>query len=130
MNIVNDVRAYVAAQLPGLYAVPGIDTFGAAVEAIIVRGDPSSAVETEYIDGSTTGVQSLSFYARSKTPGTAVAALDSIRALLDQPEVTLTAVLCIKVMPRALPTLVSKEETGESVYVMTVDVSFDGKNSK
>ena len=130
MNIVSDVRAYVAAQIPGLYATLGMDNFGAAVESIMVRGDPSTAVVTEYIDGSTTGVQSLSFYARSKTPATAVAALDSIRALLDQPEITLTAVLCIKVMPRALPALVSKEETGESVYVMTVDVSFDGKNSK
>ena len=130
MNIVSDIRAYVAAQIPGLYATLGMDNFGAAVESIMVRGDPSTAVVTEYIDGSTTGTQSLSFYARSKNPVTAISALDSIRSLLDQPEITLTSVLCIRVMPRALTALVSKEETGESIYVMTVDVDFDGKNAK
>lgn len=130
MNITSDVRAYVNTNLPSLYASVGLDSFGSTVEAIIARSDPSEAVVKEFIDGSTTGVQTISFYARSKAPATAIAALDAIRALLDQPEITLSGVLCIKVMPRVLPSLVSNEDTGASIYVLTVDVSFDGNNSK
>lgn len=128
MNITSDVRTYVMTNLPALYATMTMDSFGVAPEALMVRADPSSATQTEYIDGSTTGVQALSFYARSKAPGTAIAALDSIRDLLDKPEIALTSVLCVKVTPRALPALVGKEETGESIYTMTVDIEFDGMN--
>lgn len=130
MNIVSDVRTYVTAQLTGLYASMSMDNFGTAPEALMIRGDPSQATVTEYIDGSTTGRQVVSFYARSKNPATALGALDAIRDKLNQPEITLTGVLCIRVMPVALPAIVGKEETGESVYVMTVDIEFDGKNSK
>ena len=129
MNIVSDVKTYVTTNLTKLYATMTMDAFGVAPEALMVRGDPSSATVAEYIDGSTTGTQTLSFYARSKAPGTAIAALDAIRDLLDKPEISLTSVLCIRVTPRTLPALVSKESTGESIYSMTVDVDYDGKNA-
>jgi hypothetical protein len=128
MNIVSDVKAWIVAQLPTLYAAMTIDNFGSTVEALMIRGDPSSAVETEFIDGSTTGSQQVTFYARSKNPATAISALDSIYAKFNQPEITLTGVLCIRVQQVSLPAFVNKEEAGESIYSMTVNVDFDGKN--
>jgi hypothetical protein len=130
VNITADVKAYVVNALKTLYATMTIDSFGIAPEALMIRGDPSQATVVEYIDGSTTGTQSVSFYARSKNPDTALSALDAIRVLLDQPEIALTGVLCIKVMPKTLPALVAKEDTGESVYTFTVDVEYNGKNEK
>lgn len=130
MNITNDVKTYVTTNMTNPYAAMTIDNFGVAMEALMIRGDPSQATVVEYIDGSTNGTQSVSFYARSKNPATALAALDDIRVLLDQPEITLTNALCIKVYPRTLPAFVSKEATGESIYTFTVDVEYNGKNEK
>lgn len=128
MNITADIKAYVATKITNPYAVMTIDSFGIAPEALMVRADPSQATVVEYIDGSTSGTQSVSFYARSKNPATALSALDAIRLLFNQPEITLTSVSCVKIITRTLPALVSKEDTGESIYTFTVDVSYHGKN--
>jgi hypothetical protein len=84
----------------------------------------------EFIDGSTTGTQSLSFYARSKTPGTAIDTLNDIKAELDQPEITLSETLCIRVLPNSNVSFVSKEDTGESVYTFSADIDYDSQNGK
>lgn len=129
MNIASDIKTYLAAQITDLGTMY-IDNYGTVESCTMVRSDPSSAVETEFIDGSTTGEQVLSFYARNKNPATAIGKLDAILGKLDQPEITLTGVLCIRVMPRTLPSLVSKDEAGVSIYSCTVGVEYDGKNAK
>lgn len=111
-----------------LYATMTTDNFGSSVESIMIRGDPSSATVTEFVDGSTTGSQQVTFYARSANPATAKNALDIIYSKFNQPEISLTGVLCIRVNPVSLPAFVSKEDSGESIYSMTVNVDFDGKN--
>ena len=116
------------AQLPSLYATMTKDNWGTYVEALMIRGDPSSARVVEYVDGSNTGSQQVTFYARSANPATAKNALDEIYAKYNQPEIALTGVLCIRVNPVSLPAFVSKEDSGESIYSMTVNVDFDGKN--
>lgn len=129
MNITSDVKTWIMAQLTTqLYATMTTDNFGKAVEALMIRGDPSSAVVTEFVDGSSTGSQQVTFYARSANPATAKNALDLIYKKFNQPEITLTDVLCIRVNPVSLPAFVSKEDSGESIYSMTVNVEFDGKN--
>ena len=127
MNLVSDIRTWLITKLPA-YSTMVIDNFGAGVEGTMIRGDPSTARVTEYVDGSSTGSQQVTFYARSKNPATAKTALDDIYAQMNQPEITLTGVLCIRVNPVTVPAFVSKEDSGESIYSMTVNVEFDGKN--
>lgn len=127
MNIASDVKTWLESKLT-LYAVMTIDNFTTAPEALMVRTDPSSAIVTEFIDGSTAGSQQLTFYARSKSPTTAIYQLDDIRKAFNQPEIKLTEVKSIRVFPLTLHVFVSKEESGESIYSMTVNVEFDSLN--
>ena len=112
----------------GLYAQIGLEAFGLLSESIVIRSDPSEATVTEFIDGSSTGRQSISFYARSKAPTNAIEALVKIKNALDKTELSLTDVLCIRVTPRTLPAIVEKNDTGEFVYTMVVDIEFDNNN--
>lgn len=112
----------------GLYASIGLEAFGLLAESIVIRSDPSEATVTEFIDGSSTGRQSISFYARSKAPTNAIEALVKIKNALDKTELSLTDVLCIRVTPRTLPAIVEKNDTGEFVYTMVVDIEFDNNN--
>lgn len=128
MNITSDVRTWITAQLTTLYATMTTDNFGAAPEALMIRGDPSTAREVEFVDGSTTGTQAITFYARSASPTTAKTALDAIYDKFNSPEIALNDALCIRAAPVSLPAFVSQEDSGESIYSMTVNVDFDGKN--
>lgn len=111
-----------------LYAPIGLEAFGLLAESIVIRSDPSEATVTEFIDGSSTGRQSISFYARSKAPTNVIEALVKIKNALDKTELSLTDVLCIRVTPRTLPAIVEKNDTGEFVYTMVVDIEFDNNN--
>lgn len=130
MDIIADLALYVNTNAEDLYATVGLESFGTAPEAIIVRGDPSSAVVDDYIDGSFTGSQSASFYARSKDPGAAIGALGIIAETLDGADIDLTDVQLRVVMPQTLTHLTGQLETGEFEYVMTVVVEYDGMNAK
>lgn len=128
MNIINDVKNYLDGLNLDLYAPIGLEAFGLLSESIVIRSDPSEATVTEFIDGSSTGRQSISFYARSKAPTNAIEALVKIKNALDKTELSLTDVLCIRVTPRTLPAIVEKNDTGEFVYTMVVDIEFDNNN--
>ena len=128
MNIINDVKNYLDGLDLDLYAPIGLEAFGLLAESIVIRSDPSEATVTEFIDGSSTGRQSISFYARSKAPTSAIEALVKIKNALDKTELSLTDVLCIRVTPRTLPAIVEKNDTGEFVYTMVVDIEFDNNN--
>lgn len=128
MNIINDVKDYLDSLDLDLYAPIGLEAFGLLAESIVIRSDPSEATVTEFIDGSSTGRQSISFYARSKAPTNAIEALVKIKNALDKTELSLTDVLCIRVTPRTLPAIVEKNDTGEFVYTMVVDIEFDNNN--
>ena len=129
MNIASDVKTYLEAQITGLGTMY-IDTFGTVETATMIKSDPSSATDTVFVDGSTTGRQVLSFYARGKDQAAAYAKLDTIMGKLDGPKIALTGVLCIQVTPETLPSLVSKDDAGVSIYSCTVVVEYDGKNPK
>jgi len=128
VNIINDVKNYLDGLDLDLYAPIGLEAFGLLSESIVIRSDPSEATVTEFIDGSSTGRQSISFYARSKAPTNAIEALVKIKNALDKTELSLTDVLCIRVTPRTLPAIVEKNDTGEFVYTMVVDIEFDNNN--
>jgi len=95
----------------------------------MVRGDPSSAVVKEFIDGSYQGTQQLSFYSRNSDPSIAQSQLESIRAALDKEEIALTGCLAVRIRSTTGVSFVSREETGESIYVTTIVVDYDGLNA-
>lgn len=128
INIASDVKNHLSSLQ--LFAPIGLEAFGPASKGIIIRSDPSSATATEYIDGSSTGKQILSIYARSNNTPEILDALDKIREALDKPKIDLTSVLFISVKVLTLASLIGKEETGESIYQMTVEVDFDYQNKQ
>ena len=128
MNIVSDLKTFIMTAPAPVLTTMTMDAFGTTMESLMIRGDPSSGTVTEFIDGSTTGTQVVSVYARSKAPATALTALDTIRKKLDGAKITLTEVLFMETEIVTLPAYVSKEDTGEFIYTMTVNVNFDGKN--
>lgn len=124
MDIVSDIKTWLSEQTStsGItITMDNLDDTGT-----MIRGDPSSAVVTEFVDGSTTGQQQVTFYARD-TPETAKSNLQLIYNEINQPEIALTDVLCIRVFPVSLPAFVSKEKTGESNYSFTVNIDFDNQ---
>jgi hypothetical protein len=123
MNITADIQAWVKANV-SLYGAITIDNFGATSESLMVRGDPSNAKETPYLDGSAAGVQQLSFYARSKTPATAISALDTISKAIDLDEIAVTDALTITCRNVTTPFFVSKENSGESIYTFSATLEY------
>jgi len=123
MDIVSDIKTWLSEQTStsGItITMDNLDDTGT-----MIRGDPSSAVVTEFVDGSTTGQQQVTFYAKSASPATAKSNLQAIYDEMNQPEIALTDALCIRVSPASLPAFVSKEKTGESNYSFTVNIDFD-----
>jgi len=129
VNIVSDLKTFIMTS-PAPALPMNEDAYGTVTETLMIRGDPSSATVTEFTDGSTTGTQVLSIYARSKSPATCLTALDTIRKKLDGAKITLTEVTYRDIEIVTLPAFVSKDDTGVFVYTMTVNVEFDGKNTK
>lgn len=129
LNIIADLQNYIVNNLT-LYGPLYYDAFGDVDEAMAIRGDPSSATVKEYIDGSCTGSQSISFLARSANYETALGGLDTIKARLHGRELQITDAAFIRTNMVALPVLVSKDESGLSTYSMAVSIEYDDQNPK
>ena len=123
-DIVTDVKNWLKTELPSVCGSMTIDNNDNISSSVMIRGDPSTAVVTEFVDGSSTGSQQITFYAKDD-PATAKSNLQAIYDEMNQPEIALTDALCIRVSPASLPAFVSKEKTGESNYSFTVNVDFD-----
>ena len=126
MSIASDLRTYLLTKTN--LATIFEDAFGLEQNAVMIRSDPSTANVIEYVDGSYTGTQQLSIYARNVNPATAQADLEKVRATVDKKEITLTGVGVLKVQAVSTVSFVNKEETGEFIYSTTVDVTFGGNN--
>lgn len=126
MSIANDVRTYLLeeTELEDIYE----DSFGLEQNSIMIRSDPSTANVVEYVDGSYAGRQQLSIYARNINPTTAQSELEIVRDTVDKQEIPLTGVGVLNVQAVSTVSFVNKEETGEFIYLTTVDVTFDGNN--
>ena len=128
MSIAADICDWIATELTTLPAITE-DNLDPASAGLMVRGDPSSAVVKEFIDGSYQGTQQLSFYSRNSDPSIAQSQLESIRAALDKEEIALTGCLAVRIRSTTSVSFVSREETGESIYVTTIVVDYDGLNA-
>ena len=127
MSIASDVKTYILANATSITKMME-DNFGATNPALMVRSDPSTANEVEFIDGSYEGRQQLTFYARDSNPANAQAVLNLIRSTIDKKEIALTGLQVLKVQSVSTVSYVSKEDTGEFIYSTTADVAFYGKN--
>ena len=127
MSIASDVKTYILTNATSITKMTE-DNFGATNPALMVRSDPSTANEVEFIDGSYEGRQQLTFYARDSNPANAQAVLNLIRSTIDKKEIALTGLQVLKVQSVSTVSYVSKEDTGEFIYSTTADVTFYGKN--
>ena len=127
MSIASDVKTYILTNATSITKMME-DNFGATNPALMVRSDPSTANEVEFIDGSYEGTQQLTFYARDSNPANAQAVLNLIRSTIDKKEIALTGLQVLKVQSVSTVSYVSKEDTGEFIYSTTADVAFYGKN--
>ena len=127
MSIASDVKTYILTNAPTITKLLE-DNFGPSNPALMVRSDPSTANEKEFIDGSYEGRQQLTFYARDSNPANAQAVLNLIRTTIDKKEIALTGLQVLKVQSVSTVSYVSKEDTGEFIYSTTADVAFYGKN--
>ena len=127
MSIASDVKTYILTNATSITKMME-DNFGSTDPALMVRSDPSTANEKEFIDGSYEGRQQLTFYARDSNPANAQAVLNLIRSTIDKKEITLTGLQVLKVQSVSTVSYVSKEDTGEFIYSTTADVEFYGKN--
>lgn len=123
INIANDLKQYIESKLT-LYSTIYLDSFAMASESIMIRTLPSNATEDGYFDGSVSGVADIAIYARSKNPETAISALYEISGLIDNKKLSLTDLLFVNMTIVTLPSLITKIDTGESVYNFSVRVDY------
>lgn len=128
IDIASDVKNYINAQINNLFASMTYDEFASTAEALMIRRDPSTAVEKPFIDGSFSGQQQLAFYARSKTPATARNTLQQILDLFNEPSISLTDAICMSAKQVSTISFVGKLTTGESIYTCTIIINYDCDN--
>lgn len=117
MTILQEVIAYLLTKLTP-YATIQLDVFpGDSHEEIIIRAEPSQAVETRYMDGSRSGPYQFAFYAKSLSTETPPQQLDAIVDALDLPGMEqISQATLAKIEVVTSPALVSKTENGEYIY--------------
>jgi hypothetical protein len=125
MNIINEVNAYLLTKITP-YSTIYLDVFpNDSVEELMCRNDPSTAVESRYLDGSRIGAFNFSYYAKSANSETARLQLDAIVSALDMPDFTVisggTEIKCEAV---TTPAFVSKSEAGEVIFVSSFRLEY------
>lgn len=117
MTILQEVNAYLLTKLTP-YATVQLDVFpGNSHEEIIIRTQPSQAVETRYMDGSRAGQFQFSYYAKSENTETPRQQLDAIIDALDLPGMEqISEATLAKIEVVSSTVLVSKTENGEYIY--------------
>lgn len=99
-------------------------------DSLISRHDPSSARETEYIDGSAVGNLVVSYYVRSRSASKCRTVLTSIVEALDglcledyDDDITLNLTV------QTLPQFISVDDKNNAIYTVTVSVKYRRKSA-
>ena len=124
MNIIKELNDYLKTKLTP-YAAIVQDAFPTNVEAIIARHDPSTARESNYIDGSCVGEQMVSYYARSIDAKKAREQLDAIILALDMGEFSIAGGILVTCQVQANTMFVSKSDAGVFVYMNTLKIEYE-----
>jgi hypothetical protein len=124
-GIVDAIYTYVTTRLD-LYAPVYIDGLGEEVECLAMVHDPSVDNSTIYMDGSSEGVQTVSYLARSKNKAIAIDALQQIRALFNANRQTDIGegytIEDNRVM--TLPSWIQTTEDGQATYGLSVNYTY------
>jgi len=125
MNILNDVNAFLLTKITP-YSTIYLDSFPAdAVEELMARNDPNTAMEKQYIDGAYGGHFQFSYYAKSFSSETARLQLEAIQAALNFAEMTeITGGVAIRLEAATTPAFVSKSEAGEVIFVSSFRLEY------
>lgn len=125
MNIIADIKTWLSASI-AMYGVMTIDNFGTPVEALMIRGEPSTLDETFYMNGKVQGTQNFSIYARSKSNATAINALDAIKNKLWLQGFPITGVTNITVKIKTTASYISGDATTGYVYGISGTLEYYG----
>lgn len=116
MTILQEINAYLLTKITP-YSEIQLDAFTGASDEVMVRNDPSQAVERRYMDGSRSGQFQFSYYAKSMVQETARQQLDAIVDALNLPSFTdISGTLSAQITVVTSPAFVSKSENLESIY--------------
>jgi len=116
LNIISEVNVYLAKRTT-LYAPIIQNVFkNTGSEEIICRTDPSTAVESRYLDGARRGGLNFSYYCKSKLQVTAREQLEKIITALDLERVEITEGLTISVSVVTIPVFFQLTDTGEYIF--------------
>jgi hypothetical protein len=123
IDIINEITAYLLTKITP-YSMIYLNAFlGASTDEIIIRTEPSSAVEQRHLDGSRMGSFNFSFYSKSvdtdEASGQIKASnqLEEIVRALDLAEMAeITDGLCVSIKAVTLPVFISKSEAGEYIF--------------
>lgn len=92
---------------------------------IISRHDPSTARETEFIDGSVIGSQQISYYVRSEDAAYCRNILNSIIDRIENVSCKAEDGTEIRFAGVTLPTFVSVDDKNQTVYTATIKADYE-----
>lgn len=124
MNLISETNTFLRSKTTP-YANIYQDFFQPDSDGIMCRHDPSTAKETKYLDGSSVGVQNISYYARSRDGQKAREQLDTFLSVLDLQEYEITTGLFITVEAVTNTAFVSKMDSGEFVYTCSLKIEYE-----
>lgn len=128
MNITEILNGYLLDNVLEGYDVIYNDVFpDDENESIISRYDPSTANETEYIDGSADGSQSLAYLVRSQRAEKARGTLAEILECVDGLSCETEGGTEIRFEGVTLPTFVSVDDKNNTVYSLEITAKYKRK---
>jgi hypothetical protein len=123
VNIVKETNDFLLTKITPFSDI-FTDAFLPGSDGLICRHDPSTAKVTQYIDGTSSGLQNISYYAKSKNGRIAREQLDEIINALDLQHYEISDGIFITVEVLTNPMFVQKYETGEYVYTCSLKIEF------
>lgn len=125
MDLQTELNAYVTAKTAPYAAIKNAAFPGESTEEIVLRLDPSEAVESRYLDGTIAGAQIFSLIARSKVQATARNYLEAARLALDLSAMQqLTGALFGKIEAVSVPVFVSKSDGGIYEFSASFEIEY------
>lgn len=124
MNLLTDLNAFLKTKISAPGGKVYQDFFPTATEALISRRDPSAAKEINYIDGSCTGEQLVSYQCRSASMDTAIATLQAVQKALDLKQFPITEGLIVTSDEQSEIVPISKSDANVYIYACSMRITY------
>ena len=125
MDLQTELNSFITAKTTPYAAIKNSAFPGESAEEVVLRLDPSEAVESRYLDGTIAGNQLFSIIARSKSQATARNYLEAARFALDLSAMQqLTGALFGKIEAASVPVFVSKSDGGIYEFSASFEIEY------